>query len=189
MAVCKKDYNQAGELWKKAKADLEACCTHYKFPGRAEQPVIQIQGVVKLLAALPCEERVRAQANETLAKHIDNVVESERIKIDMLKRTLAAIPCEARVRAQANETLSKHSDKVVESEKLKIEILRKTADIQARALEERLKIENEAFKKEMELKVIINCAMMLNKKPAIVDKVMTLQEAIEQEKNKQQYFI
>jgi hypothetical protein len=129
MAVCKKDYNQAGELWKKAKADLEAYCAHYKFPGRAEQPVIQVQGAVKLLAALPCDERVRAQANETLARHSDNVVESERLKID---------------------------------------ILRRTADIQAKALEERLKIENEALKKEMELKAIINCALMLNKKPDIV---------------------
>ena len=116
MAVCRKDFSQAFEFWKNVKADLEAHCVEFKFPGRGQvkQPVIQLQGALKLLAMLPCTDASRAIASAALAKP-------------------------------------------------DVEILRRTSEIQAKALEERLKIETDALRRELELKAIINCALMLVK--------------------------
>jgi hypothetical protein len=130
MAVCKKDNNQAAEIWRKhnLKAELEPYCSSFKFPGRgqSEQPVIQVQGAMKLVMALPGE-------NAKLSRVADILSKTDAPKIDT-----------------------------------------RNAEIQAKALEERLKIENDALrkdlelksdalKKELELKTVINCALMLDK--------------------------
>ena len=116
MAVCKKDNNQAAELWRRSdvRTELEPHCASFKFPGRGqtEQPVIQVQGAVKLLATLPGDNAKRAA--------------------DILSSQLS-------------------------DGKLKI------AEIQAKALEERLKIENDALRKDLELRSIISCALMLER--------------------------
>jgi hypothetical protein len=102
MAVCKKDNNQAAELWRRSdvRTELEPHCASFKFPGRGqtEQPVIQVQGAVKLLATLPGDNAKRA------------------------------------------------------------------ADILSSQLSDgKLKIENDALRKDLELRSIISCALMLER--------------------------
>ena len=59
MAICGKNGNDAGEVWRnlsaKCKTIIQAFVLHFQFPGRGQslQPVITLQGLVKLIAWLP----------------------------------------------------------------------------------------------------------------------------------------
>jgi hypothetical protein len=59
MVFCEKDGNQAGEVWRRLsdvyKNELQASCLTFKFPGsgQKEQPVITLQGALKLVMYLP----------------------------------------------------------------------------------------------------------------------------------------
>ena len=59
MVVCKKDNNMAGEIWRKTsdkqKEELQEFSLNFLFPcqGQLEQPVITLEGALKLIMWLP----------------------------------------------------------------------------------------------------------------------------------------
>ena len=72
MHLCRKDKNQASEIWRRMpqyeKDELKAACFNHKFPGRgqSEQPVITFPGAVKLIMLLPGENAKKHRS--TMAK-------------------------------------------------------------------------------------------------------------------------
>ena len=61
MVVCKKDNNMAGEIWRKTsdkqKEELQDSILNFQFPsqGQRVQPVITLEGALKLIMWLPGE--------------------------------------------------------------------------------------------------------------------------------------
>jgi len=59
MVVCKKDNNMAGEVWRntsdKQKEELQDFLLNFQFPGQGQrvQPVITLEGALKLIMWLP----------------------------------------------------------------------------------------------------------------------------------------
>ena len=84
MVVCRKHSNMAGETWRNIseehKAEVADCLHYHQFPGQGqrEQPVITLEGAVKLIMWLPGKvaKGVRARAAEILVAFFDNETEA-----------------------------------------------------------------------------------------------------------------
>jgi len=85
MVVCRKKNNQRGwETWDRLdaekKEEVADCLRYHQFPGQGqrEQPVITLEGAVKLIMWLPGKvaKGVRARAADILVRYFDNQAEA-----------------------------------------------------------------------------------------------------------------
>ena len=84
MVVCRKSADLATKTWgnisEEHKAEVADCLRYHQFPGQGqrEQPVITLEGAVKLIMWLPGKvaKGVRARAADILVRYFDNQAEA-----------------------------------------------------------------------------------------------------------------
>ena len=177
MVVCKKDNNMAGEVWRntsdKQKEELQDFILNFQFPGQGQrmQPVITLEGALKLIMWLPGEmaKDYRSRAcgiltrflggDSTLVEEIEANAASD-APIHVLAREALALTPQQELEARELKRLELR-ERIARVETLEVEVKHKRVQTQRMQKEEALSLEREEHLiKDCRLRVLLRANLM-----------------------------